>query len=89
MTESLMNNEKLARVRLGLSKRLGQNPDLARRYDVVLQEMENEHFIEEVPLQERASVLQASTPSGGKNPVSPQKSDLCLMHRLPVVMLFR
>ena len=59
MTESLQNNEKLARVRLeGMSKRLGRNPDLAIRYDVVLQEMENEHFIEEVSREERASVHQ-------------------------------
>ena len=53
----MADNEKLARVRLeSLSRRLARdNSDLAGRYDSVLQEMENERIIEEVPDDEKVS----------------------------------
>ena len=51
MADTLQDNEKLARVRLeSLRRRLARdNSDLAGRYDSVLQDMENERIIEEVP----------------------------------------
>ena len=57
MADTLQDNEKLARVRLeSLSRRLARdNSDLAGRYDSVLQEMENERIIEEVPVDEKVS----------------------------------
>ena len=52
MADTLQDNEKLARVRIeSLSRRLARDKsDLAGRYDSVLQEMENERIIEEVPI---------------------------------------
>ena len=57
MADTLQDNEKLARVRLeSLRRRLARdNSDLAGRYDSVLQEMENERIIEEVPVDETVS----------------------------------
>ena len=57
MADTLQENEKLARVRLeSLNRRLARdNSDLAGRYDSVLQEMENERIIEEVPIDEKVS----------------------------------
>ena len=57
MADTLQDNEKLARVRFeSLSRRLARdNSDLAGRYDSVLQEMENERIIEEVPVDEKVS----------------------------------
>ena len=55
MANTLQDDEKLARVRLeSLSRRLA-NYYLAGRYDSVLQEMENERIIEEVPIDEKVS----------------------------------
>ena len=57
MADTLQDNEKLAIFRLeSLNRRLARdNSDLAGRYDSVLQGMENECIIEEVPVGEKVS----------------------------------
>ena len=50
MADTLQDNEKLARVRLdSLCRKLDKDTDLQCRYNSVLQEMENDGIIVEVP----------------------------------------
>ena len=70
MADTLQDNEKLARVRLdSLCRKLDKDTDLQCRYNSVLQEMENDGIIEEVP---------------GDQKVSPHPATFYMPHR-PVV----
>ena len=56
MADTLQDNEKLARVRLdSLCRKLDKDTDLQCRYNSVLQEMENDGIIEEVPVDQKVS----------------------------------